>query len=895
VNRKQLLNREPLRTFLFHYGLAILAVAIGWLLRTVMTMWFGPGLPTFITFYPAVIMVALLAGPGPGLLATALVIAVVVYSIMPPLGELFIASSVDGVALVLFGGMGLFISAVAEFYRRNRVKAAAYDRELVLRETMQEKEFLANLLERASQPFAVSYPDGRLGMFNQAFANLTGYTTEELRSLDWSTALTPPEWRALEKTQLDELQRTGEPVRYEKEYVRKDGTRVPIELFVHLVRDAEGKPEYYYSFIADITERKQAEEALRKGQDRLSTIYATMTDGLASHEIVYADGAAVDYLITDVNPAFENITGIPWAAAVGKMATELYGPGSAPYLEVYARVAAEGKPETFETYFPPMRKHLAVSVFSTGRGKFSTVFSDITERKQAVEKLATSEALLRAVLDGTPDPVFLKDCESRLLLANPATLAVIGKPVETCIGKTDEEFYDDPADGRAIMANDRRIMASGQTETVEETVSTPSGPRHYLSTKVPHRDAAGNIIGLIGIARDITERKRAERALRESEERFRLALRHAPVSIAIQDRDFRYIWAYNQRTAKHEEIIGRLDSDIFTAEETAHIQAFKRRVIEEDVELREEMWFNRPNGRIFLEIYWEPIHDDAGKVIGVGSATVDLTRIKVAEDELRQIATNLRTTNTELLASRAAALNLMEDADAARRKAEEISSDLRESEERIKASLSEKEVLLKEIHHRVKNNMQVISSLVALQANELQDTTMREVLNDVTYRVRSMALVHEKLYQSADLARIDFAEYVGSLLGYLWRAHGPAVASVRLSLDLEPVTLPVDIAVPCGLILNELAGNSLKHAFPDQVGGEVVVSLKGATNGLVSLAVRDSGVGLPEGFDWRQAHSLGLRLVQMLARQLDATVEVSSGEGTGFEVTFSSPPRGGVD
>ncbi|MBI5442829.1 MAG: HAMP domain-containing protein, partial [Deltaproteobacteria bacterium] len=155
----------------------------------------------------------------------------------------------------------------------------------------------------------------------------------------------------------------------------------------------------------------------------------------------------------------------------------------------------------------------------------------------------------------------------------------------------------------------------------------------------------------------------------------------------------------------------------------------------------------------------------------------------------------------------------------------------REVEERTR-EVRQKEVLLKEVHHRVKNNLQVISSLVNLQADGSADQTVREVLKDVTDRVRSMALVHEKLYQSADLARIDFAEYSRSLLAYLWRSQGAAAADVRLVFDLAPVSLPVDTAVPCGLILNELAGNALKHAFPHRGQGprsrsscEVVVQL----------------------------------------------------------------------
>ena len=211
------------------------------------------------------------------------------------------------------------------------------------------------------------------------------------------------------------------------------------------------------------------------------------------------------------------------------------------------------------------------------------------------------------------------------------------------------------------------------------------------------------------------------------------------------------------------------------------------------------------------------------------------------------------------------------------------------AEEALKVSLHEKEVLLKEIHHRVKNNLQVISSLVSLQADGSRDETVREVLKDVTYRVRSMALVHEKLYQSADLARVDFAEYARSLLNYLWRAHGATAASVRLTLNLEPVSLTVDSAVPCGLILNELAGNALKHAFQGRSGGEVTVSLNNGEDGRISLRVSDNGVGLPAGLDWRETSSLGLHLVKLLTKQLGASVDVSGGDGTKFEVVFGSP------
>ena len=265
----QIQKRPWLNLTLRYFG-AILVVILAFWLYLALTALFGPGLPTYILFYPAIIIVALLAGLGPGLLATIVSVMIAIIWILPPLGQFTIKTPIEEIGVVLFTSIGIMISSVSELYRRNRNKAAAYDKEKALRETRREKEFLADILEHASQPFAVGYPDGRLGLHNHAFEQLTGYTTEELHTIDWSTTLTPKEWREIEKQKLNELNRTGQPVIYEKEYIRKDGSRVPIELLVNIVLDMNENPEYYYSFITDITERKQIETALKMSERSLA-------------------------------------------------------------------------------------------------------------------------------------------------------------------------------------------------------------------------------------------------------------------------------------------------------------------------------------------------------------------------------------------------------------------------------------------------------------------------------------------------------------------------------------------------------------------------------------------------------------------------------------------------
>jgi two-component sensor histidine kinase/CheY-like chemotaxis protein len=212
--------------------------------------------------------------------------------------------------------------------------------------------------------------------------------------------------------------------------------------------------------------------------------------------------------------------------------------------------------------------------------------------------------------------------------------------------------------------------------------------------------------------------------------------------------------------------------------------------------------------------------------------------------------------------------------------------EIEERLKQLKASLHEKDILLKEVHHRVKNNLQVISSLIDLQAERLTDPAMRTLFRDTRDRVRSMALVHEKLYQSADLAHTELGAYIRNVMKELFLAHGEVSSKVTLQLQLEPVLLPVDMAIPCGLILNELATNSLKHAFVGREHGTIEIQLTSVRNESVHLRFRDDGWGLPAGLKLDAAESLGLRLIRMLSKQLRGEVKTHSGEGTTFELHF---------
>ena len=214
----------------------------------------------------------------------------------------------------------------------------------------------------------------------------------------------------------------------------------------------------------------------------------------------------------------------------------------------------------------------------------------------------------------------------------------------------------------------------------------------------------------------------------------------------------------------------------------------------------------------------------------------------------------------------------------------------RRAEEQIKASLHEKEVLLEELHHRVKNNLQVICSLLNLQSRAIGDRRALELFTATQARVKSMALIHDQLYRSKDLGTIDFADYIRSLAQNLLRSYAPDPESVTLKLDLDPVSLGLDTALPCGLITNELISNSLKHAFPPGQRGEIRVGLSGNSGSTCELTISDNGTGLPADSELATVASSGLQLVAALTQQLGGALEVQRNGGTRFRLRFPGAP-----
>jgi len=354
-----------------------------------------------------------------------------------------------------------------------------------------------------------------------------------------------------------------------------------------------------------------------------------------------------------------------------------------------------------------------------------------------------------------------------------------------------------------------------------------------------------NLLAAAAAAISLThEHKQAEEALQKSEEKYRSFIETTEEWIWSIDREGHYTYSNPAVEAilgyRVEEFVGRDSRLLMHAEDQKAIAKLLPSLIADKCGwtgfiLR---WRHKNGTYRYLESNAVPVFNDRNEVVGYRGADRDIT-------------------------------------------------DRKQAEEKIKASLKEKEVLLKEIHHRVKNNLQIISSLLKLQSSYIKDQQALEMFKDSQSRIRSMALIHEKLYQSQDLSKVNFAEYIANLAANLFRSYTINSTAINLSMNVDDVFLEIDIAVPCGLILNELISNSLKYAFPDERKGKIQIDLSLDKEREVTLIVKDDGIGLPKDFDFHNTKTLGLQLVDNLVEQLEGTIELNGNGRTECKITFT--------
>jgi two-component sensor histidine kinase len=270
--------------------------------------------------------------------------------------------------------------------------------------------------------------------------------------------------------------------------------------------------------------------------------------------------------------------------------------------------------------------------------------------------------------------------------------------------------------------------------------------------------------------------------------------------------------------------------------------------------------------------------------------SLEKARLRSAQTEAEAALKQAKDTLERTVEERTAALNAVTAelrADLAQR--QQIEQELRDSQARLQAALQEKEVLIAEVYHRIKNNLQIISSLLDLQADMVQDPQVRALFEDSQQRIQAVALLHESLSQASNITRIPAAQYIHRLSNQVFQAFAPPGDRITLSIHADPIWIAVQNAVPYGLLVNELLSNSLKYAFPGDQDGEIAIALRATPEGQMVLSVRDTGVGFPADMDFRYTGSLGMQLVCLLTEQLGGTIELERTSGTQWTLSFPMP------
>ncbi len=455
-----------------------------------------------------------------------------------------------------------------------------------------------------------------------------------------------------------------------------------------------------------------------------------------------------------------------------------------------------------------------------------------------------------ALMDEINDGFYIINTEGIVTYANNAILKLHGvEGRDEVVGNHFVQFVA-PEARDLLFKMFKEGMASGASpDLLEFPIVKKDGSFGFVQVKPHPIFEKGRVVGSSGLIRDITDRKIAEMALRESEEKYRsLADNNKDAILTCDAKDnITYanpacleVFGYTQAEFRnmpgmaekivHPDYLGKFIKfwEGYSAKKVFPEKPF------------EMAWIRKDGKTVYTENTFTNLCDYFGNVTGFQIIARDITERRKAGAE-------------------------------------------------VKKSLREKELLLKEIHHRVKNNMAVISSMLSLQSRRIKDAGAAEVFRNCQNRIRSMALVHEKLYQSKDIAKIEFLDYTRGLVKELVQSHDISRRKVAVIVEGDGAFMDVDTIIPCGLIITELATNSLKYAFEGVKNPEIRISLR-IGNGVAALNVGDNGPGLPPDFDYCDSKSLGCQIVHTLVRQLKGTMEFDKGgEGTVCRVSFKWP------
>ena len=583
--------------------------------------------------------------------------------------------------------------------------------------------------------------------------------------------------------------------------------------------------------------------ATAMAQKRIADILRSTSQYL-ENLINYANAPIIvwdaDYRILRFNHAFEFLTGMAADAVIGKPLDILFPEQSRrDSRELIRRTSGGVRWESVE--IPILHVFGAVKIVlwnsaniydADGTAIISTIAQgqDITERKNAEKTAKNTASLLRAALDSTADGIFVVDSARIITSYNKKFCAIWGIP-EHALEDADEVTalaYMTPLVADTREFTDRRIeLYNHPARESYDTVKLKDG-RIFERYSMPQR-IGDTIVGRVWSYRDITERRQAEISLQENLEKFRVIATSTPDHILVQDKDLRYTQVINSLPGLTvQDMIGKADHDILLREDADTLTKIKRQVLESGAAVHSEMSISSARGgKNFFNGSYVPTRNEAGEINGLIGYFRNVT-------------------------------------------------EKRQANEKILAALAEKEILIREIHHRVKNNLQIITGLLDMTRMRARDPETTGILTDMMLKIKTMAQIHTRLYESHQSGQVRMGGQIQDMvtdLSGIYTKSAPAVISCEV--DAEDFSLPVDLAIPCALVINEVLSNSFKHAFAGRRHGTIRVQVH-QVDDRIHIRIRDDGTGIPEQVDPERTSSLGLKLIRNLVLQLRGTLAIEN-------------------
>ena len=727
---------------------------------------------------------------------------------------------------------------------------------------------------------------------NHRAADITGFSEEELLSMNILDIVHPDDHTYIRDIIAKRFGGSPAPDTFELHIVRKDGIMRVLEISVSRIT-------YRGQFATlgaarDITDRKRAEEKLQESEIKYRELVDHLPIGIGT---VTFDGNPLT-----LNDAMYRITGTS-PETIQETNTLITYVNPEDRTQLFQRLAQERVIRNYEVNLKkPDGTHFyanlnLVRFISKEESIVLVMMEDISEKKKTEEALRQNETRFRALIQNSSDIIRILNREGRIVYESDSAERILGYPPGHLIGSSPMEYIH-PDDLERVKNDFRDVLDRTNTGTpIEFRIRKADGEYIWVNSLGTNLLDIPGVNGVVITTRPIQQRKEAEQALKENQARLATAMDIAglanwefDVASGMFTFDDRFYALYGT-TADREG--GNLMSAetymqefVYPDDRPAVIASIQNILATTDPDYAgriEHRITPRDGGVRTIIARFAPVMGPDGKVIRTYGANQDITDLKLMEAEIRSLNTSLEQRvrdRTEALARTNEALK------------EEIVQRLA-AEKRLQASFDEKVTLLKEIHHRVKNNLQIITSLLNLQSRYIKDKPSLEVIRESQNRIKAMALVHEKLYRAEDISHISLSDYIRFLGTGLFQFYDARSRGIQFTLDIRDINVDIDAAIPLGLIMNELISNSLKYAFPEGRKGEIAISVKKEGHTL-TVVYRDTGIGIPAELDWRDTQSLGLRLVNTLVDQLNGTVELDRSAGTAFTMVLHEKEQRGT-